>query len=1365
MALGGLAALVAGALLLLDSSFGHRFIADRIAALTPADGMRYSVGRINGSIYSNAVLLDVRVRDPKGLVLAVPRADLRWRPFAWLSNRLEIDRLTISNAQLVKLPEPLSTAKRGPILPDFDIRLGMLRIDRLAIDRRITGQARMARVLARADIHKGRALVDLRALVEGSDRLALKLDAAPDRDRFDIELRAEGAAQGLIAKLMRTNKPITAMITGDGRWAQWRGMAVADIGGARALDLALGNRGGAYTLTGAITPAALSRDKLVRLTLPRIAVNGAATFADRLLDGRLTLRSAALAIEATGGVDFAASAYRKLRVRTQLLNPKALIDKMVGRNVELRVILDGGFDSAAFDYRLSADFASFGKEGFNDVLAGGRGRLTKQPVIVPLKLTVARVTGVDAVAGAILRNLVLSGPLQVTSALISGPRLQLTSDKLAGQVHLTIDLKNGRYDVGINGGLKRYLIPGLGIVDVVSTLRVVPDPNGRGARIIGTASAQMIRLDNDFFRSLAGGLPRLTTNLWQSTDGILHLEGLVLTAPDIRITGSGYHRRDGTFYFEGTGTQRTYGPLTIKLDGRIERPTLDLTFTHPNDALGLHDVRAHLDPTVEGFTLSAMGGSTLGDFEGRGRLILPQGREATLVIDTLDAGGIVASGSLLAAKGGFDGMLTVGGGGGVSGTIGFTPVDNVQRIEMHLAATNAKVLGDAVLARGKLDLVAMLHPDGATVEASGRGTGLRRGALSLARFEGTASLRGGVGTITGVIAGARGRTFDIRGSADVTPDRYRITAGGTIDRRAVKLLEPAVLSRSGDGWQLAPTKLEFAGGTAQVGGRFTSDSAAVDATLGQMPLTIIDIVYPGLGLAGNASGKLSYAQGAGAAPTGKIDMTVRGISRTGLVLSSKPVDLGVAGVLQPDKAALRAVMVSGGKTIGRAQAQLAPLGAGTLRARLANAQLFAQVRYDGPADTLWRLTGIELFDLSGPIAIGADLGGKVNDPRIRGVLRAKGARIESAITGTVLTNVQAAGNFNGSQLQFTDFAADAGKGGRVTGRGTFDFAAVNGFGMDLALQADNAVMINRDDIGATVTGPLTIHSNGSGGVIGGDVRLNASRYRFGQAVGVNALPLLNIREINLPDDAGVQDDRPLAPWRLDIHARATDGLRVTGLGLTSEWSADLQIGGAPDSPAITGRADIIRGNYEFSGREFTIDRGSIRFAGEVPANPTLDIAANADSTGLSATIRVTGQAIKPEISFSSTPALPQDELLSRLLFGTSITNLSAPEALQLAAAVASLQGNGRGLNPINALRRVAGLDRLRILPADTSVGRTTSVAAGKYITRRLYAEVITDGQGYSATRVEFQVTRWLSVLSTISTLGRQSANVRVSKDY
>src|SRR3546814_13058076 len=74
-----------------------------------------------------------------------------------------------------------------------------------------------------------------------------------------------------------------------------------------------------------------------------------------------------------------------------------------------------------------------------------------------------------------------------------------------------------------------------------------------------------------------------------------------------------------------------------------------------------------------------------------------------------------------------------------------------------------------------------------------------------------------------------------------------------------------------------------------------------------------------------------------------------------------------------------------------------------------------------------------------------------------------------------------------------------------------------------------------------------------------------------------------------------------------------------------------------------------------------------------------DMVAEGGVQGLNATIRVTGRGQKPEIAFTSTPALPQDELLSRLLFGTSITNLSAPEALQLASAVAAPNERRGGL--------------------------------------------------------------------------------------
>jgi translocation and assembly module TamB len=501
-------------------------------------------------------------------------------------------------------------------------------------------------------------------------------------------------------------------------------------------------------------------------------------------------------------------------------------------------------------------------------------------------------------------------------------------------------------------------------------------------------------------------------------------------------------------------------------------------------------------------------------------------------------------------------------------------------------------------------------------------------------------------------------------------------------------------------------------------------------------------------------------------PSGAANLRVRGLTRAGLVLSSRPVDVGVAARLTGAGAALRAVAVSEGRTVGRAQARMAPMGpGGSLADRLSRAPLFAQLRYSGPIDTLWRLTGLEFLDLTGPVAIGADARGTLDNPQIRGSLRTERARLESPVSGTIVENIAANGRFDGSRLVLDSFTGTTKRGGRVSGRGAFDLSAARGYPIDIAMQAEAAQLIDRDDLKAQVTGPITIRSDGNGGTIGGKVELVSGSFKLGSATAAGQVARLAVRELNRRDDDLPPPRSAARPWKLDLDVSGNNRLAVTGLGLTSEWGADLKITGTVTEPRINGRADLVRGSYDFAGRRFDLERGAIRFLGETPVNPVLDIVAGARVQGLNAQILVRGRGQAPEISFASVPQLPQEELLSRLLFGTSITNLSAPEALQLAAAVAALNQTGPTLDPINAFRSAVGLDRLRILPADIATGQGTSIAAGKYIGRRVYVEVITDARGYSATRIEYQITRWLSLLSSVSTIGRESVNVRVSKDY
>ena len=179
-----------------------------------------------------------------------------------------------------------------------------------------------------------------------------------------------------------------------------------------------------------------------------------------------------------------------------------------------------------------------------------------------------------------------------------------------------------------------------------------------------------------------------------------------------------------------------------------------------------------------------------------------------------------------------------------------------------------------------------------------------------------------------------------------------------------------------------------------------------------------------------------------------------------------------------------------------------------------------------------------------------------------------------------------------------------------------------------------------------------------------------------------------------------------------------------------------------------------------------MNRGTVRFRGGALTDPDINIQATTTTDGITAVINVTGTGQRPQISFTSTPTLPQDEVLSRLLFGTNPENLSATEAIQLAAALNSLRGSGGGgLNPLGKLRSAVGFDRLRVLGADEATGRGTSLAAGKYITDNIYVEIVTDARGFTATQLQIALTRTLSLLTQTGSFGGSAASLRYSRDF
>lgn len=1361
-------ALAFGVLLLwIDSPSGHRLVVRQIAALTPQSGLRIEIGQIEGSLYDEAVLHNVRLSDPDGLFFSAQTIRLKWWPLAWLSNRLEIDSLAIPRARLLRLPRLRSTGPRGKVLPNFDIRIMQFGLDRLMIDRAVTGRSNIFTLSGDVDIRGGKAVVDLsgRALF-GKDRLLLALDSRPDDNRFDVDLTVNAPANGLIAAVTGLSRDTNLRLEGDGDWAKWDGQFVATLADKSAAGLNIHLRGGRFNIDGTVASDAIAtRGALARLTTPQLTVKATGKFADKLISGHFSARSDAMTVKLDGGLFVDGRGYDNLRIDLGLQRPQALLRDFDVRALVARMRFNGPMASARFEYLLRAGQMRLGTTTLQNVKAQGQGRMGAKgrPTVIPLRLSAQSISGQGDLVASMLANISITGQLRKNGDVITSGPLAVRSDKVDGELATLFDLKTGKYDLALGGRVDGLVIPGFGVVDVRSRLQAVP--NARGAfSLTGHVDAAMRRLDNDFLRTIAGGLPTVRTGIALGVDGRLHFRKLMLRAPQITLAGEGVRDRDKSVNLAGTGVHTRYGPLKLILSGQLEHPTVDLMLARPFNPASLADVHLLLDPVVSGYDYHASGQSILGPFDTAGAIALPQGAQAAITVDMFKVNGSEGQGRLLVEQGGLSGRLLLSGA--THGSVDLAVPGGIQTVDAALRLDEAHFAGIVPIniLSGRLNAKFVLNPTGTGIDATLAGRGMQAGRFRINRFAANARFVDGAGKLRVNISGHQGRPFDMQLDTDIAADEIGLRLAGSLNQRQISLDHLARFSRVEGGWALDPVTLRYGGGAARINAAAYGVMTRLDVNLERMPLSLLDLSNADLGLSGTASGRFVYARQRDSAPTGSAGITVNGLSRSGVTRTSTPIDMGLNAELTHKKLAVRTVASINGAVIGRGQALMSPLGSGSLIDRLRAAPVRAQVRYVGPAEAVWRMSRIEIIDVTGQVALKADVAGTGADPVITGALMTRDAALESPVTGMRLSHLQSRAQFDGSKLVFSQLGATARNGGHVSGTGSFDFSLGQGVGIDLALRADNAELLDRDDIGATVNGPISIRSGGRGGIIGGDFDVVHSRFTLGHAAAIAEIPQLQVIEKNGRPDDFASVDRG-ADWKLDIKANARNRLMVNGLGLASEWRMNLSIDGSVTNPRLNGRADLVRGTYDFAGRRFDLKSGSLRFNGSVPANPTLDLTAEATLSDLAVTIRITGTSAHPIIGFSSVPAMPQEEVLSRILFGSSITQLSAPEALQLASAVASLQGGGGGLDPINALRKAAGLDRLRILPADPTNGQNTSIGAGKYLTRKVYVELITDGQGYSATRVEYQVTRWLSLLSSISTLGREGVTARVSKDY
>lgn len=1373
-----------GAVVVLDSSLGHRFVVDRIAAIEAASGLRIRIGRIDGSLFGTMSLHEVVLSDPDGRFMVVPEASLKWRPLAWfglepravLFKGLDIRWLILKRGTLLRAPHLRPGNPDEPILPDFDIRIGKLAAENLTIDRGVMGERRRIDFAAQTDIRRGRALVSLGGRLGGRDRLRLRLDSEPDRNRFALDLIYNAPKEGLLAALTGVKRDIAARAGGKGTFQEWHGWSAATDDGRKLAAFELENRAGRYTLAGQVFPGDLLGAAARRASGEKVSIVANGTAGGGMLRGKVFAGGAALRATAAGGLDLAGNRAEAIKVRAVLTRPDQLL---AGTGTELQgaqldATVDGRFTALAIIHDLRVARLRSGPVLAEGLRTAGTAYWDGKRLRLPLALTAQRLKTGQAMVDPRLPGARLAGDLVLAGTKLTSDRLDLTLKGASARLALDGDLARSRFALSGPVTARGIALPDLGLADGEARIQLTVG-GGQSWALTADGAGRMSRIDNATLANLTGGNVRVRAALTAGGSQSLVVKRADLSSAKLSFALQGEAHQGGEVTLSGSGRHIDYGPFSFDAALTEDGPNATLVLANPLPAASLKDVRLALSPQGEGFRIEAKGDSRLGPFSGLLMLTAPKDGPAHLGIEHFNVYQTEITGSVTLAREGATGSLALAGGG-VKGTVDFAPDGAGQALKAAITAHGARFGGDNPIAVGNAEITADGRIEGGdtTIQASLKAEGISAGKLFIGRLAADAAIVNGSGSVTASLAGRRGTSFALQGTAAFSPDRIVAFVAGDYAGRVISMPRRAVLEREPDeqgggqaaGWRLEPTQIDFGRGSVIASGHVLGGATKLKLLLSRMPLSVLDIVLPDLGLGGLASGVIDYENDHLGAPAGHAAVEVKGLTRSGLVLTSRPLDLALVAELDPAALQVRAVAKEGAAMRGRVQALVSDLPrGGTMLERLRGGSLKAELRYSGPAEALWRLAAIEVIDLTGPLGAAASVTGSLDHPVITGAVATRALRVQSNLTGSDVREIEAVGSFADARLSLAHFSGTTAGGGTVSGSGIVDLsnAASRGVGLDLRLAATNAQLINRDDMAATVTGPLRLVSDGIGGTIAGRVHIDRARWTLGRANVIEQLPIIKTHESNLRAD--IAPPRvPYTPWKYLIDAAGADRIDVRGLGLESEWGADVRLRGDTANPQIFGSADLVRGSYEFAGRRFDLTRGRIRFVGEVPVDPRLDIVAEGDANGVTAKIAISGSALKPQITFSSVPALPEEELLSRMLFGSSITQISAPEAVQLASALAAFRSGG-GLDPINKVRSAIGLDRLRIISADASVGRSTSIAVGKYLGRRVFVELITDGRGYSATTAEFRITRWLVLLGTVSTIGDESLNLKASKDY
>lgn len=595
--------------------------------------------------------------------------------------------------------------------------------------------------------------------------------------------------------------------------------------------------------------------------------------------------------------------------------------------------------------------------------------------------------------------------------------------------------------------------------------------------------------------------------------------------------------------------------------------------------------------------------------------------------------------------------------------------------------------------------------------------------------------------------------LDIPGQR-LTLSRFTTEAQG----QNLRLQNPAVLTFAA-GLAVDRLRLELGGGSLDLGGRLTP-TLDLKARLDRLDLAWLAGLAGQPLVAGLLDGQAEL-QGPPTAPTGKLALKASGLlltSNGGFGLPPAALDTNLT--LKPDANQLDARLALGPRGEVRVQG---PIG-GTLPLAPGSLGLRATGRLD--LDLLEPLLSAAGREAKGRADLDARIGGTVSGPRLDGRLRLANVAFRDWNLGLSLTGLTGDLVLDGQRLRLEGVRAQAGAGTlTLTGKvELFDPDRP----LDLTLTARGAEPLRSDLLSLKMDADLSLRGPALDATLAGNAHFSRIDIRLPEHLAAS-VPVLQVQEEGVsrqPRPTPPHREQTTAPFRmaLDLSLDAPRGVYIRGQGVDAELGGELRVQGQMADPSITGGFNLIRGEYKLIGQTLRFTQGHIGLDGATGLDPTLDLEARVTAAGSTAILGVKGTASEPRIELRGEPELPQDEVLSRLLFGVAGTRLSPWQTAQVGLAAARLAGIGpKGPGLLESARTALGLDRLSIGSDDK--GGTTA-EAGRQLSERVYLgarQGTRAGETQGVLRIE--LTPNLKLETDIGATSGSRAGIAYEKEY